>query len=222
MENFKRSIDLSKLPTKKYGKEKCIDWSKAVGYKIPFCYDNIKGEFTVKEHQKGNYIVIKYKDKEKRTRTSHLSEMKFRDLIFDNKKVVRQIDFSAVPKKYGRYDWLHSKGCILPFYYDGIKGNLKIIDCKQNEKKMTYLTVKYKNRVKDIRNINLLNCKIANIIGYHTGDYIFDKGENIKNDNKNLTIIGRRRIERAGILRKEYRYKCNICRIYRLGRRKRN
>ncbi|MGN1297479.1 MAG: hypothetical protein ACI4VH_03495 [Clostridia bacterium] len=218
MEKMERSVDLSKLPTKKYGTGTCIDWEKAVGQKIPFCYDNVKGEFTIVEHQKGNYIVIKYKNKEKRTRTSHLTEGKFRDLVFDDNKLVRKIDFSSIPQKYGRNDWMHSKGCILPFYYDGIKGNIEIIDCKSNDKGMTYLTVKYKNRMKDIRNINLWNCKIANVIGYHTGDYIFDKGEKIVDAGRNLTIIGQKHYESAGVIRKGYKYHCNICRIHRLGR----
>lgn len=55
MEIMERRVDLSKLPTKKYGVGTCIDWKKAVGQKIPFCYDNVRGELTIVEHQKGNY-----------------------------------------------------------------------------------------------------------------------------------------------------------------------
>ena len=62
------------------------------------------------------------------------------------------------------------------------------------------------------------NCKIANIIGYHTGDYIFEKGEKIVDDNRNLIIIDRKHYESVGIIRKGYKYQCNICRIYRLDR----
>ena len=218
MEKLERSVDFSKLPTKKYGMKNCIDWEKAVGQKIPFCYDDVRGKFAIVEHQKGNYIVLRYKKKEKRMRTSHLTEWKFRDLVFENKKLVKRIDFSNIPKKYGKNDWIHSKGCILPFYYDGIKGNLEILDSKVNDKGMTYLTIKYKNRIKDIRNINLWNGKIANIIGYHTGDYIFEKGERIVDTGRNLTIIGQRHYESAGITRKGYQYHCNICRICRMGR----
>lgn len=217
MEKMERKVDLSKLPTKKYGTGTCIDWKKSVGYKIPFCYDNVRGDLTVKEHQKKNYIVLKYKNKEKRMRTCHLSEIKLRDLVLDNNKLIKKIDFTCVPKKYGRNDWLNSKGCILPFYYDGIKGKMQIIDIKSINK-MTYLTIQYKNRIKDIRNINLLNCKIANIIGYHTGDYIFEKGERIIDANRDLTIIGQKRYKSSGIIRKAYQYNCNICRIHRLGR----
>ena len=52
---MERRVDLSKLPTKKYGTGTCIDWKKAVGQKIPFCYDNVRGELTIVEHQKENY-----------------------------------------------------------------------------------------------------------------------------------------------------------------------
>ena len=218
MEIMERRVDLSKLPTKKYGTGTCIDWKKAVGQKIPFCYDNVRGKLTIVEHQKGNYIILRYNKKEKRMRTSHLTEWKFRDLVFESKKLVKQIDFSSITKKHGKNDWVHSKGCILPFYYDGVKGNLEIIDCEVNDKGMTYLTIRYKNRVKKIRNINLLNCKIANMIGYHTGDYIFEKGEKIVDNNRNLIIIDRKYYKSAGITRKGYKYQCNICRIYRLGR----
>lgn len=55
MKIMERRVDLSKLPTKKYGVRTCIDWKKAVGQKIPFCYDNVRGELTIVEHQKGNY-----------------------------------------------------------------------------------------------------------------------------------------------------------------------
>lgn len=213
MIKMERSVDLSKLPTKKYGEKRNIDWAKAVGYKIPFCYDNVKGKLTVVEHQKGNYIVLRYKNKEKRMRTSQLSEYKIRDLLFDSNKVIRKIDFSNIPKKNGKNDWVNATGSILPFYYDGIKGEIKIIGSKQING-MTYLTVQHKNRIKDIRNINLWNCKIAKIIGYHTGEYIYEKGEKIVDKHRNLTIIGQRRYESAGILRKGYQYQCNICRIY--------
>lgn len=33
MEIMERRVDLSKLPTKKYGVGTCIDWKKAVGQK---------------------------------------------------------------------------------------------------------------------------------------------------------------------------------------------
>ena len=56
MEIMERRVDLSKLPTKKYGTGTCIDWKKAVGQKIPFCYDNVRGKLTIVEYQKGNYI----------------------------------------------------------------------------------------------------------------------------------------------------------------------
>ena len=52
---MERRVDLSKLPTKKYGTGTCIDWKKAVGQKIPFCYDNVRGELTIVEHKKENY-----------------------------------------------------------------------------------------------------------------------------------------------------------------------
>lgn len=207
---LKRGIDFSKLPRKRYGTGTCVDWGAAVGMKVPFCYGHIKGDLEIIEHQRGNYIVLGYEGRRKRMRTNHLAEGKFRDLVFDDNKLVRKIDFSNVPKRNGRNDWVHSVGCVLPFYYDGIEGFLKIIGCK-SKNGMFYLTVRYKDRVKDIRNINLLNCKIANVIGYITGDYLFDKGDEIVDEAKSLTILGRKRYESAGIIRKGYQYCCNFC-----------
>lgn len=219
MNKIKREIDLSKLPVKKYGKGTCIDWEKAVGQEIPFYYDKIIGKFLIKEHKKGNYIVVRYNGKEKTIRTSHLAQGKFRGLISSNRKIEKYIDFSGLTKKHGKNDWMHSKGCILPFCCGTIQGKLKIVDCEVINT-TTYLTIQYKDRTKKIKSINLLNGKIAKFIGYGTGDYRYEKGETVVGQNKNITIINRKRYNSKGISRKKYEYCCNICRICRLGRGK--
>lgn len=44
-----KEVDLSKLPRKK-GKFNKIDWKKSIGYKVPFVYDDIEGEFNIIEY----------------------------------------------------------------------------------------------------------------------------------------------------------------------------
>lgn len=84
---MERRVDLSKLPTKKYGTGTCIDWKKAVGQKIPFCYDNVRGKLTIVEHQKGNYIILRYSKKEY-LKKSLLSNSRFNNIYKLNEKEI--------------------------------------------------------------------------------------------------------------------------------------
>ena len=80
-ERLRKYIDLSALPRKPYEDTMYIEWSKAIGYRIPFVYAHISGELTITEHHRGNYIVILYNGRSKRMRTNALMEMKISDLF---------------------------------------------------------------------------------------------------------------------------------------------
>ncbi|MBR1803261.1 MAG: hypothetical protein IJ777_04825 [Clostridia bacterium] len=210
MRNLNRGVDFSKLPIKEHTKTRHIDWDKAVGQEVPFHYDKMQGKLLIVEHKSGNHVVVRYKDKEKTTRTNHLAQGKIRDLLNIKNKISRGIDFSSVPKKNGKNDWAHSIGCILPFYYDTIKGNLEIIDYRPI-KNAAYLTIKYKDTIKDIRTVNILDYKIAKIVGYHTEKFNYEVGEQLVDSNKNIKIIDREKYMRNGINIKKYQYQCNTC-----------
>lgn len=111
---MERRVDLSKLPTKKYGTGTCIDWKKAVGQKIPFCYDNVRGELTIVEHQKENY-----NDKVKR-------EKAIKNGILGNKYIELDCRYS---KKENDWDKCHEQGMRSMY--------IKIYKYKQENPKMT-------------------------------------------------------------------------------------
>ena len=117
-----RILDNSNLPRKKYGTEERVAWAKAVGCKIPFEYDGVKGNLTVLEHQKKNYIVVGYNKRKKRLRTNQLMEFKIRDLVLGSNQLLQKLDFSQIPRKNERYDWAHSAGCKIPFVFYETEG----------------------------------------------------------------------------------------------------
>ena len=68
-EKINKSIDFSNLPIWKKGegnhKEGIIKWINSIGYKVPFIYDDIKGEFEIVDYNsKTQYFIIRYNDKD--------------------------------------------------------------------------------------------------------------------------------------------------------------
>ena len=142
MEIMERRVDLSKLPTKKYGVGTCIDWKKAVGQKIPFCYDNVRGELTIVEHQKGNY-----NDKVKR-------EKAIKKGILENKYI--ELDF-----RYSKNEYL-KKSLLSNSRFNNIyKLNEKEIDwdkCHEQGMRSMYIKIyKYKQENPKMTNRELAN-----------------------------------------------------------------
>ncbi len=205
-----KKIDVKNLPRKKYGTTTHIDWEQAVGCKISFQYDQIKGQLKIENHFKGNSIEISYKNKTKKLRTNHLFEFKWRDLIYDSRKKLQKLDLKNIPKKNGKYDWIHSIGKTIPFEFNGVLGELLITNYIRINQ-MGYLIIEYEKEKYKIRNINLLNGKIAKIVSY--GKYHYQIGQQIKDQYKNITIITRKRLKdkQGSIVRKKYKYHCNQC-----------
>lgn len=205
-----RKIFTENLPKKKYGQTMIIDWKKAVGLQIPFIYDNIKENIKVEKHEKGNYVVISYQKKLKRMRTCHFLQLKFRDLLYKDKRRLQVLDLKNIPKKNNRYDWVHSAKRTIAFEFNGIAGELYIKEY-QRINGYGYLIIVYENKEYKIRNINLLNGKIAKIISF--GKYHYEIGQIIKKEKKNITILDRKRKKEknSSIIRKVYKYHCNCC-----------
>lgn len=69
----------------------------------------------------------------------------------------------------------------------------------------------YEQEEYKIRNINLLNGKVASIISY--GKYHYEIGQTIKDNQKNITILNRTKTKTgtSKIIRKRYQYHCNSC-----------
>ena len=67
-----RKVFLEGLPKKIHTGKECIDWEKSVGYKVKFIYDNTEGELEIVKYNKNNHeLIIKYKNKLNRTKTSN-------------------------------------------------------------------------------------------------------------------------------------------------------
>ena len=139
---MERRIDLSKLPTKKYGVGTCIDWKKAVGQKIPFCYDNVRGELTIVEHQKENY-----NDKVKR-------EKAIKNGILGNKYI--ELDCRYSKKEYLKKSLLSNSR-----FNNIYKLNEKEIDwdkCHEQGMRSMYIKIyKYKQENPKMTNRELAN-----------------------------------------------------------------
>lgn len=139
---MERRVDLSKLPTKKYGVGTCIDWKKAVGQKIPFCYDNVRGELTIAEHQKGNY-----NDKVKR-------EKAIKNGILGNKYI--ELDCRYSKKEYLKKSLLSNSR-----FNNIYKLNEKEIDwdkCHEQGMRSMYIKIyKYKQENPKMTNRELAN-----------------------------------------------------------------
>ena len=142
MEIIERRVDLSKLPTKKYGVGTCIDWKKAVGQKIPFCYDNVRGELTIVERQKGNY-----NDKVKR-------EKAIKNGILGNKYI--ELDCRYSKKEYLKKSLLSNSR-----FNNIYKLNEKEIDwdkCHEQGMRSMYIKIyKYKQENTEMTNRELAN-----------------------------------------------------------------
>ena len=206
-----RMIDTSALPRKPYGRTTHIDWNAAVGQRIPFQYDELSGELTVLAHEPGNFIVVAYGGKQKRLRTHQLMDCKFRDLLYSDPRMLKEIDFSAVPLRYGRYDWVRCAGAQVPFLFNGIRGTLHLTGY-QSERGMGYVLLTYQGIPHRIRTINLLNGKIGGIVGI--GQFHFSVGQRLTGVQKDITILRRMRQcdpDRRHISRKRYQYRCNRC-----------
>lgn len=129
----------------------------------------------------------------------------------------RKICKDNLPKKPSKGDriiinWAESEGCIVPFQYEDICGELEIVKYLDNK-----LIVRYNNKTfwdKPIKCGNLLNCKIGSYIGKKTTDFKLNIGDIINTNNRDLVIIDREYRNNPyneGKKLKYYKYKCNKC-----------
>lgn len=135
-----------------------------------------------------------------------------------NYKYNNTVDLSNLPvttsKKY--IDWKNSIGCIIPFTFNNNKlcGEFEIIDYKiPDGLSYPHVYLKYKGvALKPILPSGLKNATINQILDEFYIEWTYEIGENIKDENRDLTVIDRKRIpDKEGCLRKYYKVKCNIC-----------
>lgn len=136
-----------------------------------------------------------------------------------NYKYNNTVDLSNLPVTTSRkyIDWKNSVGCIIPFTFDNNKlcGEFEIIDYKIPEGlSHPHIYLKYQNvELKPILPISLKNATISNILDEFYIEWVYEIGENIKDENRDLTVIDRKRKHdnKNGYLTKYYKVKCNKC-----------
>ena len=128
---------------------------------------------------------------------------------------MRQIDLSSLPKRiYGSrviYDWANSPRSILPFVYDDVEGFIEIIDYIKSDGCDGKLVVKFGDSTKSILPINLRRCKIGDMVGKQSRNFLFEVGETIKDSKRDMTIIELIRKKASKYNARYIRYKCNVC-----------
>ena len=115
----------------------------------------------------------------------------------------------------GKIKWSDTVGYDLKFIYNDLIDYISIIDVYK-ENNITYLKVKFKERVKCISLPSLLNCCLGNIIGVNTKDFKLQIGQNIKDSKRDFIIIDREyrsKVKTNNSIQnwKWYKYHCNKC-----------
>ena len=135
---------------------------------------------------------------------------------------IRKVFLDDLPRwESGRFNgnikWSESNKHRVNFIYDNIIGEIEIIDYIPMGQ---YLYIKYlDNPIFKIKTTAFLNCKLGGLLDSIVGKFKYKIGENIIDDNRNITIIDRKYIivkrirnGRDGVAYiKYYKFKCNKC-----------
>lgn len=114
----------------------------------------------------------------------------------------RRIDLSKLPRNCRGIDWENSIGYKLLFKYDIIEGVIEIIDHKA-----PYTKILYNGKEYSLNSSMIVNCNFGNILNYVNRDYLYNIGDNIKNENRDLIVVDRKKIKGNRF----YKCKCNKC-----------
>ena len=105
----------------------------------------------------------------------------------------------------GKLDWDKFSGHDVRFEYNDIVGVMKIVSYdKQNRK----LKILYKDKIYETYQSSFLKEQIGCAIGIKANGFRYSIGENIVDNNHNITILDRIRLTNK---RRKYQYRCNIC-----------
>lgn len=92
-------IDLSELPTKKYGDKVHIDWKKTIGHFCKFNYNGTLGEILIKDHVDAKNFLVVYNNKDYILSTDSLRGCKLSSLLGINHKSFKFTVGDIVPSK---------------------------------------------------------------------------------------------------------------------------
>lgn len=107
----------------------------------------------------------------------------------------------------GAINWKKCIGYKVPFIYDDVEGELEILDYGK-----TVLTIEYKGDEFLIYTDAILRCSLGKVVGRYTNEFKMQIGQTFKDDKRDLIVIDRNIIiDKNGIKRKKYKYKCLKC-----------
>lgn len=132
---------------------------------------------------------------------------------------MRKVFTDNLPKRSnGNILWYKCVGKEIHFIYEEIKGKFSVLDYYYNKNNKNYIIkLEYNNNVIETYPCNLINCRLEKIIKYKKNhSYLYNIGDKIIDEKRNITITGYKNKETARKDKKiEFRYgytlNCGIC-----------
>ena len=123
------------------------------------------------------------------------------------------IDLSNIPKYKTRSknvnDWKNSLGCKCNFSYNGILGNFIIKDYDSSSRTLTVLC---NGKEKKVNLSSIMHVRLKTIVGLRDKNFKIDVGARFNDNSRDISITHReQKTDQSGIMRKMYKYHCNIC-----------
>ena len=124
---------------------------------------------------------------------------------------MRKVYLDELPKK-GKYtDWKASVGCEISFEYDGIQGNLTIMEVYK-EDIYTKFVVDYQGNQHHINLSNLTSGCIGKIVKQKKDEWHgYRVGQTIKDSTKNIILLKSKVVKHEDRLERGFHYKCLDC-----------
>ncbi|NFH00786.1 hypothetical protein FC831_10750 [Clostridium botulinum] len=124
---------------------------------------------------------------------------------------IRKVFLDELPKwtygaNKGKINWKESVGYKVHFIYDNIDGYIELIDY---DKIGSYIKIKYKNIIYDIKSSGLINCVLGNVIGKHTKKFKYNINDVVTTKTGKIKIKELLRL--TDRKNKWYKYKCLDC-----------
>lgn len=123
---------------------------------------------------------------------------------------MRKVYLNDLPKKNGRTDWSISMGCEVPFEYDGITGNLKIIQMYKDSEYVK-LVVEYLGEQHHITRNNFSSGSIGKIVKKKDEWHGYSVGQRLKDSSKNIILLKSKVTKHEDRLERGFHYKCLDC-----------
>jgi len=114
----------------------------------------------------------------------------------------------------GVIDWRNSIGIRVKFIYDGLEGEIEIVD--YNAKTHMLSTEYIKGKIIKINTVVFVNGNIRTVLGLRSGDFKIKVETIFKDEKRDLIILNREYRTKSGKSKynkneKWYKYKCNKC-----------